>query len=89
MGVRGTGLKKDTHTVKASNPGEQPANPEVSAKPNLETYLLFCQEFAAFFEILRRTSFFFEEQRELRSNRRDDVEICVSLIWDVTHRVTK
>lgn len=32
MGTRGTGLKKDTHTVKASSPGEQPANPEVSEK---------------------------------------------------------
>lgn len=30
MRARGTELKKDTHTVTASNPGETPANPEVS-----------------------------------------------------------
>lgn len=32
MRARGTGLKKDRHTVTASNPGETPANPEVSEK---------------------------------------------------------
>lgn len=30
MRARGTGLKKDTHSVTASNLGETPANPEVS-----------------------------------------------------------
>lgn len=55
MGARGTGLKKDTHTVKASNPGEPPASPEVSEKKTGTTqiaYLLyFTNKNIRFFEI--------------------------------------
>lgn len=57
MGARGTGLKKDTHTVKASNPGEPPANQEVSEKKLGITqilYVLCWQEYTTFFEILRK-----------------------------------
>lgn len=39
MRARGTGLKKDRHTVTASNPGETPANQEVSEK-NLDLHRL-------------------------------------------------
>lgn len=38
MRARGSGLKKDTHSVTGSDPGETPANPEVSGKRNLELH---------------------------------------------------
>lgn len=59
MRARGTGLKKDRHTVTASNPGETPANPEVSGK-NLDftqkLFLLYYQEDAAVFMGLKGNS---------------------------------
>lgn len=35
--ARGTGLKKDRHTVRASDPGETPADTEVSEKTRIYT----------------------------------------------------
>lgn len=54
MRARGWGLKKDTHPVTASNPGETPASPEVSGKKKLgitrNLFLLHCKEDTAFCE---------------------------------------
>ena len=50
MKARGTGLKKDRHTVTASNPGETPANPEVSAKLESVCFFLYIQEDTSYFQ---------------------------------------
>ncbi len=79
MRARGTGFKKDRHTVTASNPGETPAIPEVSQNKlglTLNLFLLYSREITSFFEVFKSKSttrrWFLENKQGNKDKRRED-----------------
>lgn len=97
MRASGSGLKKDTHSVTGSDPGETPANPEVSGKRNLELHRIcfYCtaRKILRSLRVLkanRQKTVFWRHQGHQESQRGDELEIypCFSYIsqpgtWDL------